>query len=199
VAEFTKYTCNKNVEAKPMTLGEYNLYKKWAIPKLENPDDEGYLVVYNANTFEHHESWSPKKTFDGGYSKMNNFKRMPENNHIEANLADKRMTGDFETSGSIYPKVLPETIAELMNSVKYDVHVIENTSTTSATAILVLTTNDTEFYFTLCTEQTSCIDPRNFNREKGEFYAVKKAAESARDKLWELEGYTAFKELHRLG
>ena len=39
----------------------------WQIPADENPEDEGYLVIYGKDTEDHHESWSPKKQFDEGY------------------------------------------------------------------------------------------------------------------------------------
>lgn len=53
----------KLLEAKPMTRGEYNAYKNWAIPTNENPNDEGYLVQYNPT----YESWSPKDVFEAAY------------------------------------------------------------------------------------------------------------------------------------
>ena len=54
----------KEVDAKPMTRGEYNEYRGWQIPADENPDDEGYLVKYS----DSYESWSPKEAFDEAYS-----------------------------------------------------------------------------------------------------------------------------------
>ncbi|WP_444957594.1 hypothetical protein [Microbulbifer sp. ZKSA002] len=65
-----KYRCHKEVHATPMKRGEYNEYRGWTIPANENPDDDGYLVVYGAGTSDHYESWSPKKQFDEGYNKM---------------------------------------------------------------------------------------------------------------------------------
>lgn len=63
-----KYKCHKEVHAEPMTRGEYNKYRGWQIPANENPEEDGYLVVYNKETADHHESWSPKHVFDDGYS-----------------------------------------------------------------------------------------------------------------------------------
>lgn len=54
----------KEVDAKPMTRGEYNEYRGWQIPADENPADEGYLVKYS----DSYESWSPKEAFDKAYS-----------------------------------------------------------------------------------------------------------------------------------
>lgn len=63
----TKYTCHKEVHARPMNLGAYNEYRGWTLPKDENPHTEGYLVIYSLGTKDHHESWSPKHVFDEGY------------------------------------------------------------------------------------------------------------------------------------
>lgn len=54
----------KEVDAKPMTRGEYNEYRGWTIPADENPADEGYLVKYS----DSYESWSPKEAFDEAYT-----------------------------------------------------------------------------------------------------------------------------------
>lgn len=63
--EFAKYIGTKLIKAKPMTRGEYNAYRGWTIPKNENPDEEGYLVVYvDSND---HVSWVPKYIFDREY------------------------------------------------------------------------------------------------------------------------------------
>ena len=71
-----KYKCHKEVNAKPMNLGDYNTLRGWKIKENENPDTEGYLVEYLDypletklhKDFDNHISWSPKDVFDGGYS-----------------------------------------------------------------------------------------------------------------------------------
>lgn len=60
-----KYIGTKMIEAKPMNRGDYNKYRGWTIPENENPDDEGYLVVYVDS--DNYESWSPKDVFDRAY------------------------------------------------------------------------------------------------------------------------------------
>ena len=60
-----KYIGTKLIKAKPMTRGEYNKYRGWTIPENENPDDEGYLVVYVDS--DNYESWSPKDVFERAY------------------------------------------------------------------------------------------------------------------------------------
>ncbi len=61
-----KFIGTKQIEAEPMTRGEYNQYRGWTIPANENPEDEGYLVKYNDGYI----SWSPKKPFEEAYSEI---------------------------------------------------------------------------------------------------------------------------------
>ena len=65
-----RYQCHKTVDAKPMSRGQYNVYRGCKIPDNENPKDEGFLVVYNQGTEDHYESWSPKKIFEEGYTRI---------------------------------------------------------------------------------------------------------------------------------
>lgn len=60
-----KFIGTKQIEAEPMTRGEYNKYRGWTIPADENPKDKGYLVKYNDGYI----SWSPEKQFEEAYSK----------------------------------------------------------------------------------------------------------------------------------
>ena len=70
-----KFIGTKELMARPMTLGEYNSYRGWDLPKDKNGDDEGYLVEYldggPANDTRHagYISWSPKNVFDAHYQK----------------------------------------------------------------------------------------------------------------------------------
>ena len=41
-----KYIRSHVVEAKPMTRGDYNAHRGWAVPANENPADDGYFVQY---------------------------------------------------------------------------------------------------------------------------------------------------------
>lgn len=68
VEQFKQYTCHKQVHATPMSRGEYNDFRGWAMPPDENGEDPGYLVVYNSGTTDEYVSWSPKHIFDEGYS-----------------------------------------------------------------------------------------------------------------------------------
>lgn len=59
----------KMILGKPMTLGDYNLYRGWDIPADEDPHDIGWLVEYpdkdNTNHPNHdgYISWSPAEAF----------------------------------------------------------------------------------------------------------------------------------------
>lgn len=64
------YRCHKEVHATPMKRGAYNELRGWELPENENPDDDGYLVVYNRGTDDEYVSWSPKHIFENGYSKI---------------------------------------------------------------------------------------------------------------------------------
>jgi hypothetical protein len=63
----------KVINAKPMTRGEYNAFRGWALPSDEKADDEGYLVEYtdgsggNVASFDGYVSWSPKDVFEKAY------------------------------------------------------------------------------------------------------------------------------------
>ena len=56
----SKYIRMHQVEAEPMTRGEYNEKRGWQIPANENPADEGYIVTYP----DGYVSWCPKAQFE---------------------------------------------------------------------------------------------------------------------------------------
>lgn len=60
------YVGTKALFAQPITLGGYNAYRGWTIPKNEDPNREGYLVQYP----DGYVSWSPKEVFDASYQEM---------------------------------------------------------------------------------------------------------------------------------
>ena len=55
-----KYVGVKLVEAAPMTRDDYNSMRGWTIPADEDPNDEGYQVVYSSG----YVSWCPKDEFE---------------------------------------------------------------------------------------------------------------------------------------
>ncbi len=63
------------VEARPMTLGEYNLYRGWIQPPGEDATTPGYLTEAQGTQPNHsdHEgyiSWCPKTLFEMQYQAM---------------------------------------------------------------------------------------------------------------------------------
>mgnify|MGYP003667385021 CR=1 FL=1 len=100
-------------------------------------------------------------------------------------MSDSEMEKEIVDKGLIYPRITNDEIEAKMKSVKYDCHIVPGTTTTVVTAYTVMG----HIKFTLATEIMACVDPRNFNAEIGAKYGTEKAAKSAKDKLWELEGY----------
>lgn len=68
-----RYIGVKEINAKPMTRLEYNVFRGWDLPTNENPDDEGFLVEYidggspNTPDYKGYVSWSPKDVFERAY------------------------------------------------------------------------------------------------------------------------------------
>ena len=63
-----KYIGVERVEARPITRGDYNIYRGWQIPADENPADEGYLVKRG----DVHKNWIPKEIFEKTYAAEDN-------------------------------------------------------------------------------------------------------------------------------
>ncbi len=111
-------------------------------------------------------------------------------------IDDKLMQKDFEKSGAVYPKIEADFIDSMMQKVVYKSHVVEGTTTTVVTAYLpIKLKHGGVCNFTLATEIMACVDPRNFVKEKGEKYCKEKTEVAARNKLWELEGYSLARQL----
>ena len=51
-----QYIGIKVVAARPMTRGDYNIFRGWQIPADEDPADEGYVMKY----VNGHVQWLPK-------------------------------------------------------------------------------------------------------------------------------------------
>ena len=66
--ELKSYIGVKEIDARQMNLGDYNRYRGWQILEDEDPEKEGYLVVYP----DGYESWSPKQQFDDAYRRIDN-------------------------------------------------------------------------------------------------------------------------------
>lgn len=142
-----------------------------------NPLDAGYaLVSEDGKILEH---WFKKSTFNDMYAL--------HSDHSE----DDDIEEEIQRKGLVYPRIEKSHIDSMMDNVTYDVRVLEGTTTTAVSAILHLG----HLKFTLCTEIMACVDPRNFDAELGRKYGINKAKDSARNKLWELEGFHLAKQI----
>lgn len=82
-------------------------------------------------------------------------------------------------------RVTPDLIQYQMERVQVITTVMPGTTTTVATAVLPVGKTP----FTLATEISACVDPANFNAQVGVELATQKVLATARNKLWELEGF----------
>ena len=61
--QMKQYIGIKVVAARPMTRGDYNIFRGWQIPADEDPADEGYVMKYENG----HVQWLPKDMFESDY------------------------------------------------------------------------------------------------------------------------------------
>jgi hypothetical protein len=92
----------------------------------------------------------------------------------------------------IAPRVTPQRIKELMDSMTYDTARLPNTTTTLAAARL-------PNGFTVTIGKSLCVDPTDFHAETGEKLAIGDAATKARELLWEFEAYANARDHERRG
>ena len=79
-------------------------------------------------------------------------------------------------------KVSPDHISTMHDSLTYTFSRIGESTVTVCCAFL-------PNGFQVATGESACVDPTNYDQELGEKYAKERAANAAKDKLWELEGY----------
>jgi len=95
--------------------------------------------------------------------------------------SDASIEQEIQQKGLTAPRVTPDRIDLLMERVQF-------TFNTLGTSTFYHAFLDAEFY--LATGHSACVSKENFDKELGQKFAVDKALSAARDKLWELEGYT---------
>ena len=61
--QMKQYIGIKVVAARPVTRGDYNIFRGWQIPADEDPADEGYVMKY----VNGHVQWLPKDMFESDY------------------------------------------------------------------------------------------------------------------------------------
>lgn len=73
LGETKTYLGTKVISAVPMNRLDYNVFRGWELPKDENGEDEGYIVMYadggkpNVPGFSGYISWSPQDVFEKSY------------------------------------------------------------------------------------------------------------------------------------
>lgn len=106
----------------------------------------------------------------------------PDEQQIETKIASLGLTA---------PRITPQRIDSLVESLTFDIHHIPGTTTILASAFL-----PSGVY--VATGFSDCASPSNFRYEVGVEAATKKASAMAREKLWELEGYMLKQTLYQL-
>ena len=79
-------------------------------------------------------------------------------------------------------RVTPEYIEAQVAALTFYVMRVADTTTTLAVAF-------NPQGFSLAVGMSACVDPANYDKEKGEKYAIEDAEKKAREALWQLEGY----------
>lgn len=106
-------------------------------------------------------------------------------------MSEQEIEQRIQDKGLNAPRVTPSMIDALMATVTYHIHVVPGTTTTVAVAVLA---NG----FSLAMGYSACVSVENFNAEIGASVARENAEYLARDKLWELEGYSLMKSLGQI-
>lgn len=106
-----KYINTRLIEAKEMTLGEYNEFKGWEIPKNEDPTIDGYLI----DCGNEYTTWWPGAQFKKYCLEVNDNKELPSGVSI-----GPKMVKDFIKSYEIIERDGKTTIvhATLKNGYK---------------------------------------------------------------------------------
>lgn len=112
---------------------------------------------------------------------------LTEDAQSPAAVADQVAEAEIVAAGLTAPRVTAEQIQVLMDKLTWRYDQPAGTTSTFANAFLG------RFY--LATGHSACVSPENFSAELGMKYAREQAEGKARDKLWELEGYTLAKQL----
>lgn len=102
--------------------------------------------------------------------------------------ADQRIEAELVAAGLNAPRITADHIQALMDQVVYHYEQPQGTTSTFAHAFI------DGFY--LASGYSACVSAANFDAAKGQKYAKEQAEPKARDKLWELEGYSLHKRLY---
>jgi len=64
-----KYIGCEIIQAEPITLGAYNIFRGWTIPQDENPNEKGYKITYFIRGKAQY-TYKPKSDFDRTYYQL---------------------------------------------------------------------------------------------------------------------------------
>lgn len=116
------YIGTKQIQAKPMNRQEYNDLRGWTVPENENPNDDGYLVVYsdsldrNVDGYDGYVSWSPKTEFEKAYRSFES--GMSFGQAVELLKQDKRMArSGWNGKGMFLLIIKGESLTQQINDV----------------------------------------------------------------------------------
>jgi len=105
--------------------------------------------------------------------------------------AEQQIETKIASLGLTAPRITPQRIDSLVESLTFDIHHIPGTTTILASAFL-------PSGFHVVTGSASAASPANFRYELGVEIATNKARDLSREKLWELEGYMLKQTIHQL-
>ena len=120
------YQGTKQIKAHPMSRGEYNDYRGWAIPDDENPSEPGYLIEYtnggkaNDTRHEGYISWSPANVFEDSYQPVVASALPPHQQRVyqeHAELNDKVVKLNAFFSTNIFTNLPEDEKSRLMSQV----------------------------------------------------------------------------------
>jgi hypothetical protein len=110
------------------------------------------------------------------------------NQRLDGRLGDAKIEEAIQAKGLIAPRVTPEQINSLVDSLTFHVHRFPGTTSTVAAAAL-------PNGFVVAVGHSAAASRENFDAEIGESLAISNARTEARKKLWELEGYVLKKAI----
>lgn len=125
-----KYLGTKLIQAEPLNLGDYNKRRGWTIPENEDPNKDGYYIVYP----DGYVSWSPKEIFKEAYRPTNG---LSFGLAIEALKKGKRVTREgwngkgmylYYVPANTYPAITEIAKAEFGDNVPYGAYIAMKTA-----------------------------------------------------------------------
>ena len=117
----------KRVMAEPMTRGEYNDYRGWALPEGENSEDPGFVVKYDND----YVSWTPAAVFYKHYQAQpiiaeHSVEDVVTEEMINARGLNARRVSLTELHGSISSIEVIKHVTKVGNILRFAVLIMDN-------------------------------------------------------------------------